>query len=112
MVKKTENNNQSIREWYVKKVSSISSQIDRSKPIEEQAKQAFELRNKYKRQARIAMSDEEMVKKLEKYRPVPNFDNLLNDKMNRKNMTRDEAIKDILETSTKTNKNVNRLFGL
>ena len=32
--------------------------------------------------------------------------------MLRKNLTREEAIKDILKTATKTNKKVNKQFGL
>lgn len=32
--------------------------------------------------------------------------------MLRKNLTREEAIKDILKTATKTNENVNKQFGL
>lgn len=38
--------------------------------------------------------------------------NLISTKMKRKGMTRDEAIRDIYDTATKTNTNVNRELGL
>lgn len=108
----TQTDNQHVREWYYANVTDIPNQIDRTKPFEEQVKQAFELRNKYKHQARVAMSDEETAMMLEKKRPAPTFENLLKDKMRRKNMTKDEALKDILETASKTNDKVNKNYGL
>ena len=81
-IEKTDN--QSIREWYVANVSDIPNQIDKSKPFEEQVRQAYELRNKYKHMARVAMSDEETAAILEKKHPIKTFDELLQDKMKRK----------------------------
>ena len=40
--------------------------IDTTKPLEQQAKQAFELREKYKQQARDMMSDRKSAEYLEK----------------------------------------------
>ena len=104
--------NQSIREWYVANVSDIPNQINKSKSFEEQVKQAFDLRNKYKHEARIAMSDKETVEMLERKRPAPTFEQLLQSKMKRKNMTKEDALKDILKTASKTNEDVNKEFGL
>lgn len=104
--------NKSVREWYDANVHSIPNQIDTTKSIEEQAQQAFELRNKYKREAREAMSDKETVAELEKKRPAPTFEELVQSKMKRKGMTREETIEDILKTASKTNKDVDELFGL
>lgn len=104
--------NQGVREWYVANVEDIPNQIDKSLPIIEQVKQAFDLRNKYKRQARIAMSDLETVEKLEKKKPVPTFEELLKHKMEYKNMTYEEALEDILKTASKTNADVNKEFDL
>ena len=108
----TQTDNQHVREWYYANVTDIPNQIDRTKTFEEQVNQAFELRNKYKHQARVAMSDEKTAMMLEKKRPAPTFENLLKDKMRRKNMTKDEALKDILETASKTNDEVNKNYGL
>lgn len=107
-----ETDNQSIREWYVANVSDIPNQIDKSKPFEEQVHQAYDLRNKYKHEARVAMSDKDTAEILEKKRPVLTFEQLLNSKIERKKMTKDEALEDILKTASKTNKGVNKEFGL
>ena len=108
----TRTDNEHIREWYYANVHDIPNQIDRTKSLEEQAKQAFDLRNSYKHTARAAMTDVETVKLLEEKRPAPTFDELLENKINRKGLTREEAIKDILETSSKTNSKVDSKFGL
>jgi hypothetical protein len=108
----TQTDNQHIREWYYANVSDIQNQINPNLPLDEQAKQAFELRNKYKHQARAAMTDTKTAEMLEKKRPAPTFDELVEDKMKRKGMTREEAIKDILKTASKTNEDVNKEFGL
>lgn len=107
-----ETDNQHIREWYYANVSDIPNQINKNLPLDEQAKQAFELRNKYKHQARTAMTDTETAEMLEKKHPAPTFDELVESKMKRKGMTREEAIKDILKTASKTNEDVNKEFGL
>jgi len=103
---------QHVREWYYANVTDIPNQVDKTKPFEEQVKQAFGLRNKYKHEARVAMSDVEKAAELEALYPAPNFDKLLEDKMRRKNLTYDEALRDILKTASKTNPNVNKEFGL
>lgn len=108
----TQTDNQHIREWYYANVSDIPNQINPNLPLDEQAKQAFELRNKYKHQARAAMTDTKTAEMLEKKRPAPTFDELVESKMKRKGMTREEAIKDILKTASKTNEDVNKEFGL
>ena len=104
--------NQHVREWYYANVSDIPNQIDPNLPLVEQSKQAYELRNKYKHQARAAMTDVETAAMLEKKHPAPTFEELLESKMKRKNMTKQEAIKDILKTASKTNADVNKEFGL
>lgn len=108
----TERDNQHIREWYVANVSDIPNQIDTSRPTEEQAKQAYELRTEYKHVARKAMADVETAKKLDTERPAPTFEQLVEKKIRRKNMSREEAIQDILKTASKTNVDVNKEFGL
>ena len=107
-----ETDNQHVREWYYANVSNIPNQIDTSKPFIEQVKQAFELRNQYKHDARVAMSDKATVELLEKKRPAPTFEDLLKDKMKRKHLTEQEALEDILKTASKTNADVNKEFGL
>ena len=81
-IEKTDN--QSIREWYVANVSDIPNQIDDSQSLEVQARQAFELRNKYKHEARAAMVDEETLQILEEEYPAPTFEELYERKINEK----------------------------
>ncbi|MDE7233564.1 MAG: hypothetical protein K2N29_00705 [Ruminiclostridium sp.] len=58
------------------------------------------------------MTDLKTAAELEKMRPVKSFDELVAEKMKRKNMTRDEALRDILKTASKTNEEIDDLFGL
>ena len=44
--------------------------------------------------------------------PQNGFEELLKSKIERKGLSRAEALKDIFETATKTNTNVNKMFGL
>ncbi len=104
--------NKSVREWYVANVRDIPNKIDKNESLEKQVKQAFELRNSYKHQARVAMSDRKTAEMLEKEKPAKTFEELLESKMKRKNMTKEEALKDILKTASKTNADVNKEFGL
>lgn len=104
--------NKSVRQWYVNNCNEIINKIDKTASVEQQAKEAFLLRNEYKVQARRLMSDRKAAKKLMDERPLKSFDELLKDKMKRKGLTREEAAADILKTATKTNKDVNNSFGL
>ena len=108
----TSSDNQSIREWYVANVNDIPNQLDESEKMEDQARQAFQLRNKFKREARIAMSDEKTADLLERLYPIPSFEELVQKKMLEKRMSRADAVADILATSSKTNIIVNEKFGL
>lgn len=101
-----------VRQWYVTHDKMIPDLIDRTKSIEEQARQAFELRNMFRTQARDLMIDQKARKQLDKTDPNRSFEELIDSKMRRKNMTREEAIDDILSTATKTRASVNKKFGL
>ena len=104
--------NKEVRKRYIDKVSNIKDEIDSSLPMEEQAKQAFEARNKIRDEARNMMADAETREKLEAEKPNKTFEELVKSKMDRKGMTREEAIQDVYDTSTKTNKNVNKELGI
>ena len=58
------------------------------------------------------MADKETRKLLDSERPNKTFEELIQSKMDRKGMTREEAIKDIYKTATKTNDMVNKELGL
>ena len=104
--------NQSVREWYVANVENIPNKIDKKASLKKQVQQAYDLRNKYKCEARKAMFDRATANMLEKERPVKSFEELLKYKMVHKGLTEEEALKDILKTASKTNKNVNKKFDI
>ena len=74
--------------------------------------QAHLLRNKYRTEARLMMSDREKAEELNANRPNKSFEELVEYKMNKKNLSLEEAYKDIIETAGKTNKEVNKKFNL
>jgi hypothetical protein len=104
--------NQDVRRWYVDKVSKIADGIDKSLPIEQRARQAFEARNAIRTEARDLMLDQETRKKLDREHPNKTFEELVESKMKRKGMTREEAIQDVYDTATKTNADVNKDLGI
>ena len=104
--------NVEVRQWYKDSISKIPDSIDKTLPIADQAKQAFEARNRIRTEARQMMADEATRKKLDEERPNKTFEELIESKMKRKGMTREEAILDILETATKSNVDVDKELGL
>lgn len=104
--------NKDVRKWYKDSIAKIPDSIDKTLPIEGQARQAFEARNRIRTEARRMMADEATRKKLDEERPNKTFEELIESKMKRKGMTREEAIQDILETATKSNADVDKELGL
>lgn len=100
------------RGWYKAQNEAIPNKIDRTKPIEAQAREAHRMRNDYRTQARDLMRDQEKRKGLDQHSPNKTFDQLVADKMTKKKMTKEEAVQDVLGTATKTNKAVNKKLGL
>ena len=104
--------NVAARKWYKEHDARIPELIDKSLPLEDQARQACELRNAFRTMTRDFMEDQETRKQLDRDSPNKTFEELIKHKMNDKHMTREEAIQDILKTSTKTNSKVNKELGL
>ena len=101
-----------VRKWYIAHNKMIPDLIDTTKSIEEQAKQACDLRNKHKFQARELMKDQNKRKQLDIDDPIISFAKLVKHKMQNKNMSYDEAVQDIVKTATKTRKSVNDSLGV
>ena len=104
--------NKTVREWYIYQSEWIHSQISTELPIEERARQAFELRNQYRRQARDLMADQELRERLDREKPMREWESIVADKMRRKGMSRQEAVEDIYRTAIKSNEGVNKKLGL
>ena len=101
-----------VRIWYKAQDERIPEKIDKKMPIEQQARQACELRNKNRTFARDLMKNQETRRQLDITDPNKSFEELLKHKINDKGLSYEEAIKDILATATKTRKSVNKMFGL
>lgn len=101
-----------VRKWYIYHDEQIPSLIDKTEPIEEQARQACALRNQNRTNARDLMRDQEKRQKLDLTDPNKSFEELLEYKMAKKGLSRENAINDILATATKTRKSVNKMLGL
>ncbi len=57
------------------------------------------------------MTNKKLRQNLDTNHPNATFDDLLESKMRRKRLTREEALKDIIEIATKTNPNVDNELG-
>ena len=106
------NSNIEVRKWYIEKVSKIVYKIDNNLPMEERARQAFDARNKIRIEARARMADEKTRKLLEEKHPNKTFEEFVQSKMERKGMTREEALLDVSITATKTNAKVNEELSI
>ena len=104
--------NEEARKWYIEQDKKIPAWIDKTKPLETQARQACSLRNAIRTKARDLMEDQETREMLDRTQPNKSFEELLEKKMKAKNMTREEAMQDIVNTATKTNSEVNKKLGL
>lgn len=103
--------NYEVREWYIAHDKSILSQIDKSKPLRDQAVQAHALRNQYKFQARELMENQEERQLLDKEHPLHDFSYYF-EKYSKLYGSEEEVYEAILSSSTRSNKTVNKKFGL
>ena len=105
--------NKTVREWYIYQSEWIHSQISTELPIEERARQAFELRNQYRRQARDLMADQELRRKLDREDPVWTWEALIAHKMQKQpGISREDAVRSIYESAVRSRRSVNEKFGL
>lgn len=101
-----------VRIWYKNQDEKIPGLIDTSLPIEDQAKQAHHMRNENRTAARDLMEDQKKRRELDENFPNKTFEELIDHKIYNKGMTYEQALEDIVKTSTKTNKQVNKSLGL
>ena len=100
------------RKWYLAQDEKIPSLIDRSLDLEGQARQACDLRNQNRTHARDLMRDQKKRRQLDIDEPNKSFEELVADKMKRKGLTREEALKDVIHSVKKTRDAVNKQLGL
>lgn len=90
--------NEQARRWYLEKEATISDSIDHNASLEDQAHQAFELRNEYRTKARELMADREAAERLNAEEPNRTWDELAQ-RQRDKGYTGNEIYKGILESS-------------
>ena len=107
-----QSDNITVRKWYLDKLSKIHDGIDPNRPLEDRARLAFEARNKIRTDARNMMLDQATRGKLDQEHPNLTFEEFIKVKMEKKGLTREEALQDIYESAKRSNKNVNKELGI
>lgn len=104
--------NRQTRLWYKYHDENIPNIIDKTKSLEEQAREACELRNTYRTQARDLMKDQEERKRLDSEHPNISFEELVEYKKLKYGLKGDAIYKDIIRSSQTTNKKYDKKAGL
>lgn len=104
--------NRQTRLWYKYHDENIPNIIDKTNSLEEQAREACELRNTYRTQARDLMKDQEERKRLDSEHPNISFEELVEYKKLKYGLKGDAIYKDIIRSSQTTNKKYDKKAGL
>lgn len=99
------------RTWYLEQESRIPSLLDKKLSLEQQARQAFELRNQFRTEARELMADRNLAEVLNKTEKNLTWEQLVSKKM-QEGYSGDELWKAIIESSQKSRASVNESLGL
>ena len=100
------------RKWYLVQDEKIPFLIDKTLDLEGQARQACDLRNQNRTHARDLMRDQKKRRQLDVDEPNKSFEELVDDKMKRKGLTREQAMEDIIHSAKKTRRSINKQLGL
>ncbi|MCM1192394.1 MAG: DUF4157 domain-containing protein [Lachnospiraceae bacterium] len=103
--------NVEAREWYLEQERRIPDRIDRSRPLEEQARQAFELRNQYRTRARELMADRELADRLNATEPNLTWEQLVQ-KQRDKGLEGDAIYEAIIASAQRSRVSVNQALGI
>lgn len=103
--------NVDARKWYLEQEKKIPLLIDTSLPKKDQAKQAFDLRNGFRTQARELMADRELAEKLMREEPNLTWEAVVQKAIN-KGYSGDEVYQSIIDSSQRSRTSVNKKLGL
>jgi RHS repeat-associated protein len=103
--------NAQAREWYLANEAEIPNLINQKLPLEEQAKQAFNLRNQFRKEARELMADRELAEKLNKEEPNMTWDQVV-EKYKKQGLSGDDLWNKIIESSQKSRQSVNEQLNV
>jgi RHS repeat-associated protein len=99
------------RSWYHSQLDSIPSQIDNSLPLRDQARQAFELRNQARQNARQLMSNRQLATDLDFTDPLPSWHQMLK-RAASNGYEGEDVYLYILRSSTRSRASVDAALGL
>ena len=103
--------NLQARQWYLNEDSKILDRVDKSAPLETQAKQAFDMRNENRAQAREFMSDRVSADRLIGEEPNMTWSEMI-DYRKSQGLSGDDIYKAILDSSQRTRAEVNKRLGV
>ena len=103
--------NVEARKWYLEQEAKIPDMIDSSLSLEEQAKQAFNLRNKFRTEARELMADRATAESLYKTDPNWSWEKIIQ-KQVEKGLSGDDIYKEIIASSQRLRDAVNKSLGV
>lgn len=103
--------NAEARRWYNVMVANIHNQLDWDLPLRDQAIQALELRNTYRKTARDLMKDRELAAKLDKTDPPHKFEEVL-EKESDPNLPEEDNYRAVIDAAQRTRAHANLLAGI
>lgn len=105
-----------VRNYYLeaeRRLAALNEQLAKTDmPLEERARIASEIRNEFRTKARDLMSNRAAAEELMKKEGNRPFDQLIEDKMAKKGMTREQAMQDVIDSSSKSRGAVNEALGV
>jgi hypothetical protein len=103
--------NTETRRWYLDAEAIIPDLIDRTKPLEQQAKQASSLRNQIRTLAREAMIDKEAANTLFGSKPNMTWEQVV-DKYTKLGFSGEELYDEIIRAATRSNPQENEFLNV
>jgi filamentous hemagglutinin len=99
------------RQWYVNQLARIPKIMDQTKPLEYQARQAFEFRNQVRTNARNAMYDRSMADELFGSKPNMTWEQTV-EKYMTSGLRGDALYREIIKASQRSNPIIDRNLGI
>ena len=103
--------NVEARTWYLQQESKIPSMIDKNLSMEQQARQAVDLRNQFRTKARDLMADREFAASLNKTDPNLTWEQAVQ-KYTGKGFNGDALYQEIINAAQRSRTSVNKSLGI
>ena len=100
-----------MRKWYLEHEAMIPDLLDKNLSIEEQAKQAFYLRNQFRTEARELMADRNLAEQLYLTDKNLTWEEIVQKQID-KGLSGDAIYREIIRSSQRSRKSVNQILGL